>query len=267
MHTRIVHELPAVTTFGRALRFERKRLGLTQRELAQRLETSQQNVAGWEVGKALPGVEFYDAMIALFGKTSPLSALPPREARMQIRLSREPINLAARHWADEDDNLISDAKMRQDWSAPAQQTAKTFSGALPEALRVHADRRVDSSGARSYEYRADYLSARVCLCLCFPADAEGVLQSARGGLQQLALHRALLEGDAARERVYLLAVVVTDPSMIMGPGSRLAQVMFEASTLGVEVQLTDDAASLAGVVGALEQGADRQDPAKALLKA
>ena len=67
-----------VITFAEALRTERRRMDLTQEELAVRLETSQQNVAAWEAGKSLPRPELQKALVEVFGPHSAIAALPPR---------------------------------------------------------------------------------------------------------------------------------------------------------------------------------------------
>ncbi len=66
------------TTFAKALRAERRRMELTQGELADKIGTSQQNVAAWEASKSLPRPELHDALVGVFGKHSVIAALPPR---------------------------------------------------------------------------------------------------------------------------------------------------------------------------------------------
>lgn len=61
-----------VSSFGSVLHAERKRLGLTQVELAQRLDSTQQAVGGWEAGKTAPTEKFYARMMEVFGRSSPL---------------------------------------------------------------------------------------------------------------------------------------------------------------------------------------------------
>jgi DNA-binding XRE family transcriptional regulator len=64
--------------FARVLRAERKRLQLTQVQLAQAIGTSQQNIGGMERGLSLPRPELHDKMVELFGQHSPVANLPPR---------------------------------------------------------------------------------------------------------------------------------------------------------------------------------------------
>lgn len=66
------------TTFAKALRAERQRLELTQTQLADKIGTSQQNVAAWEAGKSLPRPEVFDALVEVVGRHSVIAALPPR---------------------------------------------------------------------------------------------------------------------------------------------------------------------------------------------
>jgi DNA-binding XRE family transcriptional regulator len=66
------------TTFAKALRAERRRMELTQGELADKIGTSQQNVAAWEASKSLPRPELHEELVKVFGKHSVIAALPPR---------------------------------------------------------------------------------------------------------------------------------------------------------------------------------------------
>jgi transcriptional regulator with XRE-family HTH domain len=62
-----------LNTLAKALHAERKRLKLTQVQLAKILQTTQQAIGGWEAGKTLPRKEFYDRMCNLFGPHSPIN--------------------------------------------------------------------------------------------------------------------------------------------------------------------------------------------------
>ena len=66
------------TTFAKAVKLERLRLELTQTQLADAVGTTQQNVAGWESSKSLPKTPTWERLVELFGKNSPVAALPPR---------------------------------------------------------------------------------------------------------------------------------------------------------------------------------------------
>ena len=75
------------TTFAKAVRAERKRLQMTQDQLAVAVGTTQQNVAGWEAGKSLPRPETFDRLVETFGPHSVVAALPPRgEIQMAYQL-------------------------------------------------------------------------------------------------------------------------------------------------------------------------------------
>ena len=65
-------------TFGNVLRGERVLRKLTQTNLADMLDTKQQTVAGWEAGKSVPGSRYHDALVEIFGRDSPIAALPKR---------------------------------------------------------------------------------------------------------------------------------------------------------------------------------------------
>ncbi|NMM13871.1 MAG: helix-turn-helix transcriptional regulator [Rhodoferax sp.] len=75
--------LPTVT-FGYALNAERKRLGITQGQLAERTNTTQQNVAGLESDKSLPRPELFSKIIEVFGRDSILATLPSTRRILMI---------------------------------------------------------------------------------------------------------------------------------------------------------------------------------------
>lgn len=52
---------------GNKIKQIRKRFGLTQEVLAEKLNVSRQAIAKWEIGKGMPDVENLQAMSNLFG--------------------------------------------------------------------------------------------------------------------------------------------------------------------------------------------------------
>ncbi len=73
-------------TFAKAVRAERKRLCMTQDQLALAVGTTQQNVAGWEASKSLPRPDIFDNLVEVFGPDSVVAGLPPRG---QIQLTNQ----------------------------------------------------------------------------------------------------------------------------------------------------------------------------------
>lgn len=81
--------------FARVLRAERKRLEMTQVQLAEAIGTSQQNIGGMERGLSLPRPELHDKMVELFGRHSPVANLPPRRDVLIPGASAEVIERAS----------------------------------------------------------------------------------------------------------------------------------------------------------------------------
>lgn len=190
-------EEETITTFGKALRAERERMGLTQKELADRVGTVQQSVGGWEAGRSLPRPEMFDKLVEVFGPHSPVAALPPRgqivqrakygpspmrpfkeinESRIKreldARLARaveEPVRVYP-HQEAAIDGLMSgpvvqslDSRFANARRATAIRRAHlrdTLRDLLPEELHRHMEARIP---AHHLQARADYISDRLCL--------------------------------------------------------------------------------------------------------
>ncbi|MBQ7339343.1 MAG: helix-turn-helix transcriptional regulator [Clostridia bacterium] len=53
--------------YGEALKEQRERLGLSQSALANKINTSHQNVSRWESGKILPSIDFCVKLADFYG--------------------------------------------------------------------------------------------------------------------------------------------------------------------------------------------------------
>lgn len=53
--------------FKDKIKSERKKLGLTQGQLAKKLETSRQNITNWEAGYNIPSVDLVNKLSDFFG--------------------------------------------------------------------------------------------------------------------------------------------------------------------------------------------------------
>jgi transcriptional regulator with XRE-family HTH domain len=67
-----------VTTISKVLKAERKRLGLTQGELAAKLDCTQQNLSEIERGDSHPSEKLLDRMLEVFGQDSPIAYVSRR---------------------------------------------------------------------------------------------------------------------------------------------------------------------------------------------
>lgn len=80
-------------TLGEKLKSARKRAGLTQEQLAEKLLVSRQAITKWEADRGMPDVENLKALSQLFGVS--IDNLLDPEARLDVSVIREEINLDA----------------------------------------------------------------------------------------------------------------------------------------------------------------------------
>lgn len=79
-------------TFGQKLREARKKAGLTQEELAERLAVSRQAVTKWESGKGLPDVENWKTLSQALNVS--IDYLLDNGEKLDLSVTREEISLA-----------------------------------------------------------------------------------------------------------------------------------------------------------------------------
>lgn len=166
------------STFAKALRMERERLGLTQKELADKLGCAQQNVAGMENDKSLPKPDLHDKMIEVFGPNSPVAALPPRRdiADLMARVSAP--KLEAHHIQP---SAVMWSRSQEFTPAPADDTSN-FAEFLAPELRVHVESRLGYNGL---SYMADYLSPSLLIEVKHVQNNKNTLFTGRVGLIHL----------------------------------------------------------------------------------
>jgi transcriptional regulator with XRE-family HTH domain len=85
-----------VVTSALHLREARKRAGLTQRQLAERLEVAQPRIARWESGRAAPSLERVKSVLAICGLDLIVSLAPRDEETrrmLTIQATRTPDEL------------------------------------------------------------------------------------------------------------------------------------------------------------------------------
>lgn len=176
------------TTFGKAVYSERKRMEMTQAQLAAAVGTTQQNVAGWEKGKSLPRDDTFQRLVDLFGPHSPVAALPPRG---EIRLALDTVaraQLVHEHQVPYGDTIDVKTAWLQVPAPEQQNVVRELAKFLPEPYSHNIEPLLPHKGIRS---RPDYLSDTIC------AEAKRITSnrlelSARTGMQQLMVFRAAL---------------------------------------------------------------------------
>lgn len=188
----------SVTTVSKILKAERKRLGLTQGELAVKLDCTQQNLSEIERGESHPSEKLLDRMIELFGPGSPITYVgrkgeahlpPPKPSKAQMLLSK-----------------VSDFV----------DVANEYNEAtIDAAVKIFTDKRVESEivAALPPEYRVfwkneldnvDYVSPTLVAEVKMVKRLGTVKTTARLGMQQLCVARAKLGDDRLYDLILLL---------------------------------------------------------------
>lgn len=238
-------EEPTKTTFGKVLRAERKRLELTQQQLADRVGTNQQNIGGWEAGRTLPKQDAHDKLLEVFGKNSPLALLPPRgEIQLAAHIAANAQSAGA---------LSAYSKIVEDWSTglPAPTNAdmsQALRQELPDELKVYIERPIEQGGR---VYRPDYLSPGYCVEVKRVTGNRMEL-SARTGMQQLMVYRAALARGTGPMPAFVL-ILVLDQVAALG-AKALARITDEADLLGVEVRYCNHPIAAAMAIEGIENG-------------
>lgn len=228
-----------VTTFGKVLKQERERLGLTQTQLAEKMETSQQNIGHWESGRSMPKHDAFERLLRVFGADSLLSHLPPR-GEIRSPIAKAFVELAG------PDGTSQRIEAVQAWADGAnavprnQRIEVEMAEALPAHLRQNVEQKIELHGIT---YKPDYLSPRVCAELRFVSGSRIDLVS-RTGMQQLLLFRHILSLRGPEPKHFVLILVAGD--MMQMVSNTAMKMHTEARALGVELVYcnTPDAAAL-----------------------
>lgn len=256
----------AATTFGAALKSERERMGLTQTELATRISTSQQNIAGWEKGRALPRQELFEKLVAHFGKDSPLAALPPRGTLPSLwrhatitttDFSDEELpSFSGRQAEPESAPAASRVRFSRprppedtpvaQWLLPRTGHNERLRSALPEHLQANVEVEV------APRYRADYWSEKLGLELKVTAETL-LLRVARDGMQHLLALRAKAERAGAKPPAHLVVTIVV-PQFTGAAARQLPRAVEEADLLGVELLMCSGVEEAAAAIVGYETG-------------
>lgn len=218
--------METVTTISLVLKAERKRLQLTQGELADKLECTQQNLSEIERGVSHPSPKLLDKMLEVFGHDSPLAYVarkgevrpPPVGPRVVISTVEPPSSRPHRpdsHWEAEVVNSMP-PELRGYW-----QHTKCAVDYVSPSLAVE----VKYSGASA---------------------AQSLLTLARLGMQQVCVAKAMLTG----QRTYALVLVFEGAAMLRP--ERVGSIHAEAALLGIQLVFCPDASSAGKAIGMLE---------------
>ena len=260
-------EEPAITTFGKLLRQERKRKELNQTQLAELVGTTQQNIGNWEAGRNLPKQDAFDKLIEVFGKDSALALLPPKgeirlegkavsSANTKAELVTAPSRVDLTH--TQTGEKLDEAQLNALWVQGRQQSEERFATALPEHLRQFVHRRVGGPGASSskqntLQYVADYLSPKLCVEIK-RITGNRLETSARLGMHQLVVYRKMLElHEPDLERTYVLALVLDNIGALL-TGKGLQRITFESALLDQELGFHNALEGIADTIRRRESG-------------
>lgn len=267
-------------SFGQVLRAERKRLGLTQDQLAERIGTSQQNVAGWEANRARPRREQLQKLIDF------LNAQPqPERSDHAIRPSATAVlqalamvsgaavgsllmpgigaslgatigNLLAAgkspkkespadiDFAEHEGPQISFSRSQQVYFEPERE----FVDALPAEYRQNANRQLQNR-------ELDYWSQKLVLEIKSVRNPANLATRGSMALHRLNICRKLMEREGRGVPPYFyLALVFPDTLIHARPGGAVQQVQEEAALLGFGCVMTHSYADVAKFVTEVEAG-------------
>jgi len=273
-----MNESTANSTFAKALRSERKRMELTQAQLADRIGTSQQNIAGMEKGLSLPRPDLHDRMVDLFGSDSVIAALPPKR---DLLLATEAIGKASATAALETisqvkgfdyarEVLPSRVVTSADWRRAAAIDPKATREALREVLPVEYHQYIDgwvlspeNQRIPGVGYRADYLSPGLCVEMKRVFMGHRLLEVVRLGIQQISLFRNILESKERVEslhpqhRRYVLALVVDSLDTLI-TGRQMNRASYEAAMCQVEIHFCNHPTAVAHTILMIEKGTEEE---------
>lgn len=243
-----------VTTFGKVLKQERERLGLTQTQLAERMKTTQQNIGHWESGRSLPKHDAYEKLLEVFGTDSLLSHLPPRG---QINVGPAGGFTKTRELMVDvvsPDGTSAKIEAVQAWADGAtaaqrnQRMEVEVTEALPAHLRHNVERKIDLHGIT---YRPDYLSDKVCAEVRY-VTGNRVDVVSRTGMQQLLLFKNILTAQGKAPAQTLLILVAGDMMQVVSNAA--LKMHAEARALGVDLVYCNTPQAAASTIAQCESG-------------
>lgn len=230
------------TTFHDALFAERERMGLTQAELADKLSTSQQNIASWESGRTAPRRRTLSRITEFFGPDSPVTKLAPTND--DPPMSPEPLR-SSLFRKEPEMRGIAASRVRSEMIEPPPDLVTL----VPENFRTYVEAAIQV-GSRTA--RADYWSPKLGLEIIWMRQS-GLLNPAlprtRQAMQQLLVFN---KADPSPER--RLAVVVVSQDTALLQGNVLERIYIESSLLDINVIFTNTAEGVVHTITEYEQG-------------
>jgi len=222
------------STFARALRMERERLGLTQKELAEKLGCAQQNIAGMENDKSLPKPDLHDKMVEIFGQTSPIAALPPRRDIVELMA-----RVSSPMFSRQQETLPESSEpLRDEWREV------DFSELLPASLRGYIEAPLGYNGL---SYTADYLSPALLVEVKHVGNPANMLNLGRHGLHHLStmcriVDTLRLESEQQPKPILILV------SPNLNIDKSMMRLSAEAELHGIEVLFAPNNTSVAELI-------------------
>jgi len=245
--------------FGDALRVERERLRLSQEQLGDMLEVSQQAVANWEAGTAIPRPERRKRLIQILGPGSELAKLMPRYEFAEGPLEPGPSD--GESWEDGRSDMTNN-EPKEPLKGGLEDTRRKagtlharrgsdrveFLEALPEALRQYVDGSITIGAAtRRLDYLSPYLGVDVKR---LPIDRTMAWAASAPSLLNLAMVRSVTDSSVKPPRQYAL-ILVSDGLKHRSDAS-VQRLMFDAGVLGVTVHQVESMPQAAQLVAELE---------------
>lgn len=231
-----------VTTVSQVLRTERKRLGLTQGELAAKLECTQQNLSEIERGDSHPSDKLLDKMLEVFGHDSPLAYV---SRRGEVRVP--PPRGFAEKFLDKVGSVLeaTDPHLNAMWNAGSEAI-----GGRELESRVHSQLPNDlkqywTGGSTPHPGRVDYISPRL-IAEVKMIKGQNISTMARLAMHQLSVARAVLGHD----RKCLLALVFSDMGVMFTRG--FVDIGEEGEALGIKMAFCNDAGAVANTIANIE---------------
>ncbi len=75
-------------SYGEELKYQRQKTKLSQRELAEKIHTSQQNISRWEKDEVAPNITFCIALAEFYDRSMNSSEEKKRNRNQKINLQR-----------------------------------------------------------------------------------------------------------------------------------------------------------------------------------
>lgn len=215
-------------------------MGLTQAELADKLDTSQQNVASWESGRSEPRKRNLARILEFFGPDSPVTRLAPT-GRMEVPSVRRELFRPP--------SIEDEQRHIENLSAP-HEPLPSLRDWLPEQYQAFVEPSI-SLGRRVA--RPDYWSPALGLEVVWLSHrvlSSNLLNRTRIAMQQLLVWS---KAHPSSDRQLIVAVVAQGGASYL-LGNVLERLAAESSLLAIEVVYTSGVEGVADTITRVESG-------------